>query len=83
MKIQNYRQVKGKEELPGVMMHVVAGPDDGVPNFVMRVFELEPSSATPFHTHPWEHEVFIISGKGMVNHRIKYQDSLVTHISIF
>lgn len=66
MKIQNYRQVKGKEELPGVMMHVVAGPDEGVPNFVMRVFELEPSSSTPFHSHPWEHEVFISSGKGMV-----------------
>ena len=66
MKIQNYRQVKGKEELPGVMMHVVAGPDEGVPNFVMRVFELEPSGATPFHSHPWEHEVLIVSGKGIV-----------------
>ena len=37
MKIQNYRQVKGKEEVPGVTMHIVAGPDEGAPNFVMRV----------------------------------------------
>jgi quercetin dioxygenase-like cupin family protein len=66
MKIQNYRQVKGKEEVQGVTMHVVAGPDEGVPNFVMRVFELKPLSATPFHSHPWEHEVFIVSGKGIV-----------------
>ena len=66
MKIQNYSQVPGKEELPGVTMHVVAGPDDGVPNFVMRVFELEPSSHTPFHEHPWEHEVYVVSGKGSV-----------------
>ena len=66
MKIQNYRQVKGKEEVPGVTMHVVAGPDEEAPNFVMRVFELAPSSATPFHSHPWEHEVFIVSGNAVV-----------------
>lgn len=66
MKIQDYRQVKGKEEVPGVTMHVVAGPDEGAANFVMRVFELEPSSATPFHSHAWEHEVYIVSGSGVV-----------------
>jgi quercetin dioxygenase-like cupin family protein len=30
----------------------------------MRVFEIEEGSATPLHTHPWEHEVFILEGKG-------------------
>jgi len=64
MKIQNYREVKGNEAAPGVVMHVVAGPDDGAPTFVMRVFEIQPGSATPHHSHPWEHEVFVVSGKG-------------------
>ena len=64
MKIQNYREVKGIEAAPGVVMYVVAGPDDGAPNFVMRVFEIQPGSATPHHSHPWEHEVFVVSGKG-------------------
>jgi quercetin dioxygenase-like cupin family protein len=64
VKIQNYRQVDGNEAAPGVVMRVVAGPADGAPTFVMRVFEIEPGSATPLHTHAWEHEVFIISGRG-------------------
>jgi quercetin dioxygenase-like cupin family protein len=37
---------------------------DGAPNFSMRRFELEPGGATPFHEHPWEHEVFVLEGKG-------------------
>lgn len=64
MKIQNYRQVKGLAAAPGVTMRVVAGPAEQAPTFVMRVFEIEEDSATPLHTHPWEHEVFILGGKG-------------------
>jgi quercetin dioxygenase-like cupin family protein len=64
MKIQNYRRVKGIDAAAGVKMHVVAGPDEGAPTFVMRVFEIKPGSATPHHTHPWEHEMFIIKGQG-------------------
>ena len=37
--------------------------DDGAPNFSMRLFELEPGGRTPLHSHPWEHEVFILSGR--------------------
>ncbi|RLF49863.1 MAG: cupin [Thermoplasmata archaeon] len=36
---------------------------DGAPNFAMRVFELSPNSATPYHVHPWEHEVYVLEGK--------------------
>ncbi len=66
MKIRNYRQVPGINAAPGVMMRVVAGPSEGAPTFVMRVFEIQPGSATPFHAHPWEHEIFILAGKGVV-----------------
>jgi len=64
MKIQNYRQVEGIDAAPGVVMHVVAGTDEGAPTFVMRVFEIQPGGATPHHTHPWEHEIFVVSGQG-------------------
>ena len=37
---------------------------DGAPNFAMRVFEVEPGAASPFHTHAWEHEAFILAGNG-------------------
>jgi quercetin dioxygenase-like cupin family protein len=66
MKIQNYRQVKGIKAAPGVTMHIVAGPAEKAPNYVMRVFEIAPGSATPLHTHPWEHEVFTLGGKGVL-----------------
>lgn len=66
MKVHNYRQVQGKEEIPGVVKRVVAGPDEGASNFVMRVFELQPNSSTPFHSHNWEHEVFVLAGHGAV-----------------
>lgn len=66
MKIQNYRQAEGIEAAPGVIMHVVAGPAEGAPTFVMRVFEIQPGSATPHHSHPWEHEMFVVSGKGFL-----------------
>jgi quercetin dioxygenase-like cupin family protein len=66
MKIRNYRQVEGVKAAPGVTMRVVAGPAEGAPTFVMRVFEIQQGSATPLHTHPWEHEVFVLAGKGVV-----------------
>ena len=66
MKIQDFREVAAKEEMPGVNMRVVVAPEDGAPNFVMRVFEVEPGSATPWHSHDWEHEVFVLAGEGQV-----------------
>jgi quercetin dioxygenase-like cupin family protein len=38
----------------------------GATNFAMRLFEIEPEGNTPLHTHPWEHEVFILKGEGAV-----------------
>jgi len=38
--------------------------DDGAENFAMRMFELQPGGHTPLHTHPEEHEVFVLEGEG-------------------
>jgi quercetin dioxygenase-like cupin family protein len=38
----------------------------GAPNFVMRLFEIDPDGYSPFHTHAWEHEVFVLEGEGTV-----------------
>jgi quercetin dioxygenase-like cupin family protein len=37
---------------------------DGASRFVMRLFEVGPGGRTPLHRHGWEHEIFIVSGKG-------------------
>jgi quercetin dioxygenase-like cupin family protein len=66
MKVINYADIKPTRELPGVFKREVITASDGAPNFNMRVFEVEPGSATPDHSHPWEHEVFILSGQGVV-----------------
>ena len=66
MKVSNYLETKPIQELPGVVKREVITADDGAPHFCMRVFEVEPGSSTPSHSHSWEHEVFVLSGRGVV-----------------
>ncbi len=66
MKISKYPDTKPEEDYPGVFRRDIIAAADGAPNFCMRLFELEPGRSTPYHTHPWEHETFILSGKGVV-----------------
>ena len=65
MKVINYGDAKAVQELPGVLKRDVITAEDGAPNFCMRVFEVEPGNSTSSHSHPWEHEVFILSGRGV------------------
>jgi len=53
-----------EEEAKGVYIRVLIGPDDGAKNFVMRRFRVQPGGHTPRHQHEWEHEVYVLSGKG-------------------
>jgi quercetin dioxygenase-like cupin family protein len=66
MIVKNYRQVTPEpaEEAPGVTVRWMITEKDGAPNFALRVFEVEPGAASPFHTHAWEHEAFILAGIG-------------------
>lgn len=66
MIVKDYRQVTPEPfvEATGVTVRWVISDKDGAPNFAMRVFEVEPGAESPFHTHPWEHEVFILAGRG-------------------
>ena len=60
-KLQEVEQVQEKEK---VMKRVVIGEEDGAPNYIMRVFDIEPGGSTNYHTHDSEHEVFVLSGQG-------------------
>ena len=64
MKVQNYKDVKGTEAAPGAIMHILSVPDECAPTFVMRLFEVKPGNGTPHHTHAWEHEIFVVEGRG-------------------
>ena len=54
------------EGCSGVKVRWLLRTEDGAENFWMRVFELEPGGYTPYHEHPWEHEVFVLEGEGVV-----------------
>ena len=66
MKVSNSRDHEPVKELDGVSKREIITAEDGAPLFVMRIFEVEPGKSTPSHSHPWEHEVFVLSGEGIV-----------------
>ena len=70
MKIANSVDVEKRQvEMEGasrVGVRWLITEDDGAPNFAMRLFEIEPGGHTPLHTHPHEHEVFAVEGKGIL-----------------
>lgn len=68
MKAYHHAEVPSEpfEGFPGVSIRWAIGKNVGAPNFVTRVIELEPGTATAHHAHPWEHEVFVLQGQGAV-----------------
>ena len=86
MKIQNYQDVPElkmeSDKVKGVSGCVVIGKEDEANNFCMRVFTIEPGGFTPRHTHEWEHEVFVHSGKGQVYQNGEWRD-LVSGTVVF
>lgn len=68
MKHFHYDEIEN-EEVPqpaeGVKVRWLIDEEKGAPNFAMRLFEVEPGGSTPYHTHNWEHEVFILEGEGV------------------
>jgi len=50
----------------GVAIRYLVVEEFGAPNFEMRYFELEKGSATSLDEHPYEHEVFVLRGEGML-----------------
>jgi quercetin dioxygenase-like cupin family protein len=66
MKVCKYIEVEPVKEAPGVSRFDVITDEDGAPNFCMQVFEVQPGSSTPSHAHPWEHEIVVVSGRGVL-----------------
>ena len=58
--------LSAEHDLKGVELRPLITQKDGAENFAMRLFRLEPGGYTPFHSHEWEHEVFVLEGEGKV-----------------
>jgi quercetin dioxygenase-like cupin family protein len=68
MKIKHWTDVPAQvaEGIDGVTIRWVIGEEDGAPHFAMRVLEVQPGCASPYHNHWWEHEVYVLDGQGAV-----------------
>ena len=66
MFVVNYQDVAAKPYGQGIEKRVMIGPRQGAPTFVMRIFDLPPGASSPYHTHDWEHEVYVLAGRGVV-----------------
>jgi quercetin dioxygenase-like cupin family protein len=67
-KIVHYTDVPAKgfgPTAPGASIRwLIDYEHDGAPNYALRMIEIEPGGSSPQHTHPYEHENFVVEGKG-------------------
>ncbi|MGC3968681.1 MAG: cupin domain-containing protein [Pirellulales bacterium] len=70
MKVTPYEAVKSVEVTMlgshACKVRWLVDETDGAPNFAMRQFEVAPGGYTPRHSHPYEHEVFVLEGEGEI-----------------
>lgn len=68
LKMMNALDIDAKDVnmdgVEGVTIRWLISKADGAPNFAMRLFEVAPGGHSPLHSHDWEHEVYIVEGKG-------------------
>ncbi|MCU0521507.1 MAG: cupin domain-containing protein [Anaerolineae bacterium] len=50
----------------GVRIRWLMTEKEGAPNFAMRVIELDPGVVFAPHQHPYEHEIYVLEGTGVV-----------------
>ncbi len=69
MKVFPYTNVEAEDAEGGsskLKVRWLITKEMGAENFAMRLFELEAGGYSPFHSHSWEHEVYILEGEGLV-----------------
>ncbi|MCW4048127.1 MAG: cupin domain-containing protein [Candidatus Bathyarchaeota archaeon] len=65
MKAYDYTEIENQDvpsPAEGVKIRWLINEKQGAPNFAMRRFEVAPGGMTPYHTHDWEHEVYVLEG---------------------
>ena len=85
MKVSHFEKIEQIDvDMPGAVgckVRWLVGKPDGAENFSMRQFEVGVGGFTPRHSHPYEHEVFVLEGRGTIEengtiHEIKSGDVL-------
>jgi quercetin dioxygenase-like cupin family protein len=69
---QDYRwegiqeEVISTNDVKGILKHVLVGPKDGAPTFIIRYFQVPAGEQTFFHTHDHEHGMLILHGQAQI-----------------
>lgn len=66
MYIINVKDAKELKTPHGKLVRWLLSAKTGTPNFEMRYFEVTAESEPSEDKHPWEHEVFVVKGKGNI-----------------
>jgi len=70
MKVAHFDDIEARqvqmEGAAGCTVRWLIDDRDGAPNFAMRQFDMAAGGHTPKHTHPYEHEVYVLAGEGEV-----------------
>jgi quercetin dioxygenase-like cupin family protein len=61
----DYGAVEEEPVKDGVTIRWVISQKQGAPNFALRVVEFGPGVVFPEHSHPYEHEIFVLEGHGV------------------
>ncbi|MCF7891122.1 cupin domain-containing protein [Candidatus Bipolaricaulota bacterium] len=60
------QEITDLEDAEDVEKEVLLGDPEGVETFAMRRFTLGRGGHTPHHRHDWEHEVYVLAGRGKI-----------------
>jgi len=66
MLVKHAASVEPQQLREGVGIRWLLASPDGAPNFAMRLIELQPGIVFEPHAHPFEHEIYVLEGAGMV-----------------
>ena len=68
MLVKKYQEVPeekvGAEGAQGAWIRWLVSDKEKAPCFAMRQFRIEKGGSTPFHSHEWEHEMYVLEGEG-------------------
>jgi quercetin dioxygenase-like cupin family protein len=66
MYVANTKNTEQKKSSSGASIWWLLSEEDGTPHFELRYFELEGGQKTSGRPHPFEHEVYVIKGRGRI-----------------
>jgi len=66
MYVINVKDAKELKTPHGKSVRWLLSKEKGTPNFEMRYFEVTKGNKPSEGKHPWEHEVFVVRGEGII-----------------